>query len=1342
MSAKLIRFARSQSFPGFSLVCLGIFLTAAAGQARAQSSTAGTVAGQVTDAQGSAVPGAEVRLTDTTTNSSFTSTSNDVGRYIFPTVAPGTYNVSFTKAGFSAYHVNGQHVEVGLALTLNAVMQVGATSTSIEVSASAGAELQTMNATVGSTVNGLQLESLPTIGRDANAFFTLQPGVLPGGQVAGAVSDQNTYTLDGGNNSSDMDGNNSVYTASAGTTSGATGGTPSGIMPTPIESIEEFKVSTNNQTADFNGSAGGQIQMVTKRGSNQFHGSGYEYYFSSNVGAANQWKNNHTLVNGQATPVPISHQNKFGASIGGPLTPKILGGKTYFFFNYEGRRYPQVATIERTVPSALLRAGVIQIQNGSTWTPYNLGTTPVTVNGTTYNPAACPAGSCDPRGLGFNPIVSQIWNKQMPMPNDLQFGDAHNTQGFLTTVPLPQSSNFAVARIDHDFGEKNRLMVSYRYYKFTQLSSVQTDIGGVLPGDTFGQASAQAVRPQQPSYFVTGLTSTLTPTLTNDVHFSYLRNFWQWSTAAAPPQIPGLGGALEISADSNAALIPYNVDAQDARQRFWDGQDKMLRDDLSWLKGNHLFQFGGLYQRNYDYHLRNDNGVGIMNSPVYQINTGSGISLPSSYVPSNVPTNQLTNYNLYYDDVLGIVSQPQDLYTRSGSNLTLNPPGQFMYDQSVIPYYSVYFSDTWHLKPTLTLTYGLSYQIEMPPHELNGKQVELVDPNGQPISVTNYLAQRQSAALAGKVYDPTLGFETVSNINGGQKYPFSPYYGGASPRAALAWSVNADGGILGKLLGRGKTVVRGGYSRIYGRLNGVNLVLVPLLGTGLGQAVSCIGASRTGQCLGPAGVDPTTAFRIGPVGQGFDGMSAPLPTVSQTLSQPYFPGVNGNAAAGDGSVLDPNLKPNRSDQFDLTIQRELSRHATLELGYVGRILRNEFQSINLDAVPTMTTLNNQSFAQAFSNVYWALQQGATPANIQAQPFFEAALGGANSATCAGFASCTAFVASNQKTNITTTHVYDMWAALNKLTSWQLGRTMPSSTNAISGGNVNTQLSSIDYINSLGYSNYNGAFISLRMRDWHGLTAVSNFTWNRSLGTGAYTQSTSSYTALNPWDLHSMYGTQPFDIRFVYNLTMLYASPFFRGQKGFVGKVLGGWNIAPLFTAQSGAPLGVSVSGGANTNCQSFGEINCSSGNTNGHENAPLAVPFTGGNSANYNVNVTSGPAGVNGNPGTGGSGMNIFSDPNAVYGEFRRLVLGYDTGGGGSGVLRGFPTWNVDMQITKDIRWKESLGAQFSFQITNVLNHFQPSNPTLNLDSPGSFGVITSQANTPRQMEFGLRLHF
>jgi hypothetical protein len=1331
---------RNKSFV-LALFAVSCLFTAAVS---AQTMASGTVVGQVTDQQNAIVPAAEVKLLDPSTNSVQTTLTNDAGRYIFASVAPGVYNVTVTKSGFTTAKISAQQVQVGLTLTVNASLAVGATTTTVEVMATAGGELQTTNATVGQTITGVQLAALPSLGRDANALFVLQPGVAPGGQVSGAVSDQNLYQLDGGNNSSDMDGNYSVYTNASGNTAGGAGGTPSGVMPTPIESVEEFKVGTNNQTADFNGSAGGQIAMVTKRGTNQFHGSAYDYYFSSNVGAANFWRNNHTLVNGAATPVPISHQNRFGASLGGQMIPKsILGGKTYFFFDYEARRYPQVESFERNVPTPLMRLGVIQVLNSSNqFVAYNLNPSPVTYNGVTYAPAVCPAGSCDPRGLGLNPIVSQIWNKYMPQPNDFTAGDKVNTQGYLGQLPIPLRSNFMVARIDHDFGVRNRFFASYRYYKFQQLADVQTDMGGALEGDTFGQYSAKAVRPQQPSYWVAGLTSTIKPTVTNDFRFSYLRNFWQWSTVSAPVQpIPGLGGSIEIDTDNSNALVPYNINAQNARQRFWDGQDKMIKDDVSWIKGNHLVQVGGTYLRNYDYHLRNDNGVGIMNSVVYQIRDGSGVNIPTQFIPTSIPSNQISNYNRLYDDILGIVSQPQFLYTRAGSNLTLQPPGSFMFDQSIIPYYSAYFSDTWRIKPTFTLTYGTSYQIEVPPYEINGKQVMLVDGSGKPIDIQSYLANRQSAALAGNTKDPNftpqLGFATVRNIGGGNglKYPFDTYYGGISPRAAAAWNPHPSGGLLGKLLGDGKTVIRGGYSRIYGRLNGVNLVLVPLLGTGLGQAVSCIGAVRTPvngtSCLGPAGADPNTAFRI-----GTDGLVAPLPSVGQTLPQPYTPGGT-NAGAGDGSGLDPKLKPNRSDQFDVTIQRELSKRVSFEVGYIGRILRNEFQETNVDAVPWMTTVNGQSFAQAFANTYFALASGAAPSAVPVQPFFEAALGGANSATCTGSGSCTAFIANNQKANISTTKVYSMWSAMSKLASWSLGRTMPST--AFNGGN--NQLSSYELINSTGWSNYNGTFFSLRLRDFKGLSAVSNFTWSRALGTGAVTQSTSSYTPLNPWDLHSMYGTQPFDIRFVYNLSIYWNSSSIVHGGGLMKQIFGGWTIAPLFTAQSGGPLAVGITGSGGTNCESFGEINCSSGGTSTHENAPLISPYTGGNSAHYNVTVASG-AGLTGNASTGGSGMNIFADPNAVYNNFRRLILGYDTNGGGNGVLRGFPTWNLDAQVTKEFGWKEHVKAQITIAVTNVLNHFQPTTPGLNLDTPASFGVITNQSNTPRQMEFGLRLHF
>src|SRR5215510_14147161 len=456
-------------------LCLLVILSLVATPVRAQSTSSGSVSGVVTDQEGAVVPGADVTLADTATNAIRKTTSNDSGRYTFVNVAPGIYDISVSRTGFQRAVVAGQKVTVGLELTADVALQAGSVSETVLVTASNGTQLQTMNAAVGTVITGKQLDILTNLGRDANALFVLQPAVAPTGEVAGAVRDQNTYQLDGGNNSDDMAGTTSTYTQAAGFIgSAATGGTPSGVMPTPAESVEEFKVAITNQTGDFNGSAGGQIQLVTKRGTNQFHGSVYEHYLGSNF-QANTWANNRTH-----TPLPSSHQNRFGASLGGPLLPEMLGGKTYFFANYEARRFPQSTTVNRPVPSALLRAGIVQVPDSSgKYIAYNLNPNPVTVNGVTYQPATCGATNalCDPRGIGLNEIVSQIWTKYMPLPNDPSSGDQFNTQGYISSIRLPQNSDNYVIRLDHDFGPKWRFMTSYRYYDFNQLANTQIDIG-------------------------------------------------------------------------------------------------------------------------------------------------------------------------------------------------------------------------------------------------------------------------------------------------------------------------------------------------------------------------------------------------------------------------------------------------------------------------------------------------------------------------------------------------------------------------------------------------------------------------------------------------------------------------------------------------------------------------------------------------------------------------------------------------------------------------------------------------------------------------------------------------
>ena len=207
----------------------------------------------------------------------------------------------------------------------------------------------------------------------------------------------------------------------------------------------------------------------------------------------------------------------------------------------------------------------------------------------------------------------------------------------------------------------------------------------------------------------------------------------------------------------------------------------------------------------------------------------------SSTLPDGVDANTWGALNSV---VLGIVTQSQIAYTRQGPDLALNPPLTHAQDQSTIPYYNVYWSDSWHMKPSFTLTYGLGYTLEMPPTEAQGRQIELVGQNGQVIDGQAYLKQRENAALNGHVYNPQLGFALVGNTGSGQKYPYNPFYGSFSPRVAAAWNPSYSDGVLGKLFGCGKTVIRGGYSRIYGRLNGVDLFSCPCLESALSRQFS------------------------------------------------------------------------------------------------------------------------------------------------------------------------------------------------------------------------------------------------------------------------------------------------------------------------------------------------------------------------------------------------------------------------------------------------------------------------------------------------------------------------
>ncbi|MFZ0993870.1 MAG: carboxypeptidase regulatory-like domain-containing protein, partial [Candidatus Sulfotelmatobacter sp.] len=1257
-----------------------------------QSASSGTVSGVVADQSNAVVAGATITLTDTATNISRTANSNATGRYFFADVTPGTYSLTVAKAGFATTKTENQIVQVGVNLTVNLALQVGGANVVVEVS-SVGNELQTMNATVGNTINSVTIDNLPSLGRDVSTFVELQPGVGPDGSVGGAVLDQNYFSLDGGNNTNDMDGSMNVYTNSyAGDPTGGVAtqnnlgagvGGPTGVIPTPQDSVEEFKVNTAGQTADFNSSAGAEVKIVTKRGTNAWHGTGYEYYKDNNW-SSQSWENDYdNILQPGSAPLPSFHYSRYGFAVGGPIIPKeILGGKTFFFVNYEGFNFPQSISIHRNVPSPALRLGLIT-DSVTGAVDYNLNNTAVTYNGVpyaaNYGCAAAPGGLCDPLGIGINPLVQSIWNTYEPQSNGAcqqSLCDGANILGFVGNIGTPTTSKFVAARLDHDFSAKWHFNATYHFFKLTEATTDQVDIGGFFSGDTQGVPASLSKDPAEPNMFAVGLTTNITSNTTNDFHYSFLRNFWQWIRQGDTPQVAGLGGALEIVSGQSAVndLGPYNVNTQQTRTRYWDGHDQMVRDDISNLRGNHLLQFGGTYQHNWNQHQRTDNGGGINYAPVYSLGLGtSGSGLASDVYPCGVATTTVNNCPALTAGTLGMISISQIAYTRAGASLSLNPPLTPAEDTLTVPYFNVYFSDTWHMKPTFTLTYGLGWTLEQPPTEATGKQDVLVDASNEPISLTSYMAQRKNAALLGQVYNPEIGFALVGNVGDGGYRAYDPFYAEFSPRIAVAWSPHFDSDSpMGRIFGHEDTVIRGGYGRIYGRLNGVDQALVPLLGIGPIQPVQCLNNLATGACPSGASVGtPSTAFRIGATENG---LIAPLQTASNiapaaTLPQPIFPGINSTAGSAS-EALDPHFRPNVVDSFNFTVQRQLTHKVTLEFGYIGRRITHEYQPENINAVPNMFTLGGQQFKQAYANVVLGLCGGIAglagggcngdghgnpnPAAVANQPFFETALGGPTSAYCSTSTSCTQAVVANETTNLALAQVWSIWSDLDSGPMQALS--VPGGQGGVLTGYTmlntgpNAQMSSGVALNgSLGYGNYNAGFASIKMADWRGLTMQSNFTYSKALGTGADVQASSEYTPDDPFNLGTTYGYQNYDRKFVYNLFFVYQLPFYKGQSGLMGRVLGGWSFASVFTAGSPQPFEIYTTTGDGQEYGAGDNINFF-----GNENAVQIAPITHGH-AYYN------------SPANGALPVNMFKEGISAVNDFRNPILGLDNKDGGNG---------------------------------------------------------------------------
>ena len=1329
----------------FLLITALVVLASWTGPASAQTAATGAVQGTVTDPTGAVAPGVAVELINAATNESRSTETNSSGLYVLANVTPGPYTLKFNKSGFTSSSISNLRVDVNKTLTLDFKLEISKGRETIEVVATAQAELQTTDAQVGNEVSSDAMLRLPTLRRNAASLLTLQPGVAPGNnqfprvgmRVAGAIDDQNVFTVDGVDVSDNVIGGIDAQTIAS--------------IPLGVESIEEYRVGVNNPNATFGRASGGQIGAVSKSGTNSFHGAGYLFHQNSAFNA-NEWE-----LNQIGRPTPKFHDNRFGGKVGGP----IWKNHTFFFFDYEGRRFPSASTFNRLMPTNSLRSGILTFTDcakgfvngvcqGGNPVSYNLKTSTLCGNGTT---------ACDPRAIGISPSVQALWNLDPQGTTPTNGADGLNNLSFTGTAVTPLKTNFYDGRIDHEITKKWHFNGSYIYYQTLVTSGgqgAQYDLRSGTP-----KATSQA--PTDRDAVIAGVTGQITPNLINTFRFGWVRDRESFdrlapSATAALEAIPGTNSsagfvalAPALAAATTNALVdaPIEVDTQRARFQNITGRNIQYIDDVSWIKSTHTMQFGGNIRHIPTVHIRNDKVVGSLAS--LEVLSDADVSTFLSTIPSSerpptcggaITTNCLQagdvqRWDRLYASTLGLVDNIGILTTRDG-NFNALPFGTPLINDTTLNAFEFYGQDTWRIRPNLTVTYGLSYGWQTPPHEKLNRQTLVVDAATlKPLTGPGYIAAKEAAALAGQTFNPTLGFEPVKAAH---RTVFNTDYGDVAPRVAVAWTPDFGSGLLHTIAGGRKTVIRGGYSIVYDRENTVQTVIIPMLGVGFAQTITvgaplCNASGTPGAGCNFAsgkGNPGAASFRV-----GVDG-NLPLPTVP-AVSQPVVPGPFGELFSFQD---DPNVKVGRSHAFDLTVQRQLPGNMILEAGWIGRWSNRLPQGVNFNSAPYffVDPSSKQNFAQAYDAVATAVAAGQTPA---AQPFFEnqlpfaaiQGLGGGCAQNLAGATNTTQFLAKAAAATFTSGLVNSLFTRMDGL------RTCLGLPNY-----QNQQLFDLHMRTYIGKSNYNGLIVTLRKRTSHGLTFDGSYTFSKTLDQNISNQNQAGIYS-NSYHPNVDYGPSLFDRRHIFNFNYLYELPLGKGHRfgngNLSSRLLGGFFTSGIFSTFSGLPNFVTESsqvwGGGTIFGFAVGQI-------------PLVDPSSFGDGRHDNVCSSGAGSAGNGPNCTSagkGTGLNLFSDPAKVLSEFRNVQISNDGRTGRANPVIGLGFWNLDMSLGKKTAITERVSMSFSADFFNIFNHPNFQDPTLNISSAASFGVIGTQlvptnrdTAGARWIQLGLRFEF
>ena len=1264
---------------GLMLAALFIGTVAAFGQS---SSLSGTVL----DPQGNSVAGATITATNVATGAARSATSSKEGAYQIAQLAPGTYRVRAEAQGFAGIVLEDVPVLVSTPVTLNiAFKQVGAVSDTVTVQ---GGEsiINTSDASVGNTFNERQIRQLPLEGRNVVGLLAAQPGVvfigntdaegnttdMRNGSVNGGKSDQANVTLDG----VDVNDQQNGFAFRS-------------VLRVTLDAVQEFRVTTTNPNSDQGRSSGAQVSLITKGGSNQFHGSAYEFHRNT-ITSANDWFNNAAGSFGPNDPAVIAGtakvgddrvprqkliRNVFGGTFGGP----VIKDRLFFFLNYEGRRDRREDSVARVVPSADLRNGIIKYNNNRG------GVTSLTPD---------QVKALDPAGIGVNQASLAVF-KRYPLPNDTTVGDGLNTFGYRFKAPIKLDWNTYIARFDYNLTERHLLFAR---------GNLQNDSDTTLP-----QFSGQ-----QPAFtnlnnskgLAVGYTAQLTNTLTNVFRYGYTRQGLEASGAASGVYVtfrtiaPIEGFSGFTAARSNGRIIPVHN----------------YIDDLTWVKGSHSAAFGTNLR-----FIRNARFSFAQSFPSASTNASWLLGTGRDLRPTDIGGGAVA-FSDSMMALLGIVSQGNAVFNfdRTGKVLGF---GEAVRRKFGADEYEFYGQDSWRVRQNLTLNFGLRYGLYSPPFETNGNQVA---PN---IRLGDWFNQRGVNGALGVPSNaaPPVSFDLSGPVNGGRGF-YDWDKNNFAPRFAFAYSPKFESSWLKALFGgSGQSVIRSGFSLAYDRIGGGLAVTFDQAGSfGLSTALTNPSSS----------LNPRTAPRF----TGFNSIPAGiLPTLpaGSNVFPKKFPGAGESGSFAITFGLDDNIRTPYSMSANFSIQRELPKNMSIELAYVGRFGRKLLiqddlaQPVNLldtvsntfyyDAAKQLIGLSGRSIASIprigfFENIFGRTLAGATAKDIDDiyGDFFD---------FNPGIAANTVLTPTQIAYYLyTQEYAPDYTSALFDL---DRGFGSKFGKNAF----FNDQFSALAAWRSIAPSSYNGFQTIFRKRFSQGLQFDFNYTVAKSFDWSSGAERSGSFGGgfiVNAWQPGQRKSISDFDVTHSINANSIYQLPFGKGRyfgnnvNNVADAFIGGWQLTNIFRWTSGLPVGVGNGRfwPTNWNITGFASRTGALPNQKTTKNAPAAA--TGG---------TPGP--------------NIFSDPASALKSYDNTLVGES---GERNGLRGDGFFGIDIGLGKT--WKlpvEGHALQFRWETFNLTNsiRFDVNSLTLDLGSGrGNFGKYSAALTNPRVMQFALRYEF